>query len=771
VSRLNPVTFYQELRRRRVFRVAVVYGVGAWGVIAACDVIFPQLTDWVADPDRAMRAVFIAAITLFPIALVFGWLYDVTADGIQRTANFSETAHDPDTSLHSVDRGIISALGAMVLAVLAATAVHIVRMAPTVSVAASPERAPAPENSIAVLPFVNRSNLEEDAFFVDGIHDDILTQLSKIGSLTVIARTSVERFRGTTLPVKEVAGQLGVRVILEGAVQRAGDRVHVNVQLIDADTERHLWADTYDRELTIANIFAIQTEVATAIAGALQAKLTASEESRFATIPTQSLEAWERYQRGRQRLTQATAVSLQGAVDLFQDAITIDPRFALAYAALSETLFLRQNSYGSKESSIAQAKLAVAQALELDPNLPEGAMMHAVLHSSCDQPGQMDLNFQRALKLDPNSASSHFWYAWQAQTCGRMTLALTHYERAAQLDPLSVLIQMSLSEVLARVGRIDAALEHAQRAIEIDPSHRYGYQAAGIEVAYLLGEVGWGLSYFQRAAEIDPQRPGTHITLGWMYMDLGDFESAERHLNIASDLSLNNAFRKARSLAMMALVRLHQGDRTEAIRLLDHAMAIDPEPSHAIRAVLDAEAGDLDAARRRVLEQRPALLAPGARMDTGAARDCCFGRDISYALLLAAILQRSGETEQAMRLLDQWERVLPEMSRVGHEGYYLADVEIFAMRGQTKEALAALRQAVDEGWRGPWWRFQMDWLETFENLRGHPELEAIRAEIEADMARQRAELEARTGELPLDLSQFMKHRDNRPSPDQEAANR
>ena len=762
MSRLNPVTFFQELRRRRVFRVAVVYGVGAWGVIAACDVLFPQFTGWVADPDRAMRAVFIAAIALFPIALVFGWLYDVTADGIQRTANFSETAHDPDTSLHSVDRGIIGTLSALILGVLAATTVHIVRMAPPVSVAASPERAPAPENSIAVLPFVNRSSLEEDAFFVDGIHDDIITQLSKIGSLTVIARTSVERFRGTTLPVKEVAGQLGVRVVLEGAVQRAGDRVHLNVQLIDAATERHLWADTYDRELTIANIFAIQTEVATAIAGALSATLTPQEESKFSTIPTQSLEAWERYQRGRQRLTKVTAVSLQEALDLFQDAITIDPQFALAYAAVSETLVVRHYSFGSTASDIEQAKQAVAQALALDPNLPEGVTMHAMLHSSCEDPRQMDLNFQRAFELNPSSASGHYWCAFAAAVCGRMKLALEHYERAAQLDPLSVPIRIYLSDTLAYLGRVDEALAHAQRAIEVDPSHRWGYQAAGVELAYLLGEVGWGLSYYQRSAKIDPERPGTHNSLGLMYMDLGDFESAERHLNVAWDLTSGSGPRGAGALVQKALIRLQQDDRAEAIRLLDRALAIDPELSNAILATLEAKAGDLAGARSRIVDQRPELLESGVRIQT---------RDISYALLLAAILQRSGETEQAMRLLDHCEGALSEMSRLGYEGYSLADVWIFATRGQTEKALAALRQAVDDGWRGPSWRWQLDKLEFFESLRDHPQLEAIRAEIEADMARQRAELEARTGELPLDLTQFIKRQGNRPAPDKQAANR
>ena len=196
-----------------------------------------------------------------------------------------------------------------------------------------------PRPSIAVLPFDNRSTLEDDAFFVDGIHDDILTQLSKISALKVISRTSVEQFRDTKLTIKDIAARLGVKNILEGGVQRAGDRVRIHVQFIDASSDAHLWAESYDRELTAANIFGIQSELASAIAVALRAALSPAEQTRVAAVPTQDLEAWEAYQLGKQRLAKSTSESLDDAERYFRKAVALDPEFALAYVGLADTIY------------------------------------------------------------------------------------------------------------------------------------------------------------------------------------------------------------------------------------------------------------------------------------------------------------------------------------------------------------------------------------------------------------------------------------------------
>ena len=237
-------------------------------------------------------------------------------------------------------------------------------------------RSADPRPSIAVLPFENRSRLEDDAYFVDGIHDDIVTQLSKISALRVISRTSVEQFRDTKLSTREIAEKLGVTRVLEGGVQRAGDRVRINVQLIDAGNDAHLWADSYDRELTVANLFEIQSEVAAAISTALQATLTPAERLRMSARPTESLAAWEAYQRGRRELEKRTTTSLVEAERLFQQALDHDPEFALAYVGRAASVILQDawnatTSGRSHEQSIALADELIERALALDPDLPE----------------------------------------------------------------------------------------------------------------------------------------------------------------------------------------------------------------------------------------------------------------------------------------------------------------------------------------------------------------------------------------------------------------
>ena len=335
--------------------------------------------------------------------------------------------------------------------------------------------------SIAVLPFENRSDLQKDAYFVDGIHDDILTQLSKVSALKVISRTSVEQFRGTKLSTKAIADQLGVAKILEGGVQRGGDRVRINVQLIDANTDAHLWAETYDRELTAANIFAIQSEVAAAIADALKATLTPAERKHLSAIPTKNLEAWEAYQLGKQRMARRTTEALADAEKSFQQAIDRDPNFALAYVGLADTLLLHAGYGGVElEAATARAKMLVAKAQSLDPGLAEAVVSSAMLAGSLNDPSKAEAEFRRAIELNPNYATAHHWYSNLLQYLGRNDEALVQARLAAQLDPRSAIVRNALAEMLMGRGEFSDALTELATAIEIDPSQPNAYFDIGL---------------------------------------------------------------------------------------------------------------------------------------------------------------------------------------------------------------------------------------------------------------------------------------------------
>ncbi len=366
--------FVSELKRRNVFRVGIAYVLAAWLLVQIGEALFPAFN----VPDSIFRGMVIVLFLGFPVALLVSWIYDITPEGIRR-----DSEADPPDSInrHKGRKLDLTIIGLLAVAVMYFAFDKFVLQTPEQESIAEQSILEQPltgeRPSVAVLPFQNRSALEEDAYFVDGIHDDILTQLSKIGALTVIARTSVEQFRDTQLPVREIARLLGVSAIIEGGVQRAGDRVRINVQFIDTTNEGHFWAETYDREINIENIFAIQTEVANAIASAMKATLTVEEAARISTVPTQNLEAWEAYQLGRHQLGQPTAEDNAEAQQLFSHAIDLDPGFALAHIGLVRARLSQQNLADvSRESALAGATAATEKALSLDPDLPEGLAMY-----------------------------------------------------------------------------------------------------------------------------------------------------------------------------------------------------------------------------------------------------------------------------------------------------------------------------------------------------------------------------------------------------------
>ena len=357
MSRIGSIA--SELRRRRVFRVAGLYIVGAWVALQVSDLAFAS---W-GLPDTTLRFVWIAAIALFPVALVFGWRYDITPNGIVRTPPASGSE---DLGLKPADYVVLIGLLAVMITSGWLLAGRISGESPAQAVVDMPQRNVDPF-SIAVLPFATRSNVDDIAFFADGIHDDLLTTLSKVVALKVISRTSVLEYRETSKNIREIGRELGVANVLEGGVQQAGNNVRINVQLINAATDEHLWAHTFDRELSIENIFAIQSEIVETIAAQLAATLSPEERARISRDRTDNLEAFREFTRGKQDMSLASFTGLNDAVTHFELAISLDPEYVLAHAALA-------NSYASMASTgaisvaemIAKGREHIDKAVELD---------------------------------------------------------------------------------------------------------------------------------------------------------------------------------------------------------------------------------------------------------------------------------------------------------------------------------------------------------------------------------------------------------------------
>ncbi|MBX6325568.1 MAG: hypothetical protein IRY93_05985, partial [Chthoniobacterales bacterium] len=340
--------FFDEVKRRKVYRVAVAYVLAAAGIIQLASAAFPA---WDL-PNWALRLVIVLLLLGFPIALILAWAFDITAQGIRATPDVVPgTRRRRRNILMLALTGVIisAAAGFFLLPRVAARKV---------------------DKSIAVLPFENLSDQRENAYFADGIQDDILTNLSKIGDLKVISRTSVMQYRGKTISAREIGKALGVGTILEGSVRRVGNRVRVNVQLINADTDEHLWAEDYDRELT--DVFAIQSDLAQKITDALQARLSPEEKSQMAQRPTENGEAYLAFVQAH-NLSNAVVDfdKLKQAEQLYERAIQLDPDFALAMARYSQLeswiVHDRENTPARRE----KARQLALRALELQPGLPE----------------------------------------------------------------------------------------------------------------------------------------------------------------------------------------------------------------------------------------------------------------------------------------------------------------------------------------------------------------------------------------------------------------
>ena len=590
--------------------------------------------------------------------------------------------------------------------------------------------------SIAVLPFENRSRLEDDAFFVDGIHDDILTQVSKVSALRVISRTSVEQFRDTKLPMKTIAGQLGVTKILEGGVQRAGDRVRINVQLIDADTDAHLWADSYDRELTAANIFAIQSEVASAIAGALKAALTPAEAARVAAVATSNLEAWETYQRGMQHMAKRSTAALAEAEVLFRRAIDLDTRFTLAYIGLADTLTLQTEHSGhGRKAKLAEAERLVTNALEFDGNLAEAWAAAGLIASSRMQLERSEQMFRRAIALNPNYAPAHHWLSYTLMELGRRDEALAAAERAVLLDPLSVIINNNLGLARMNVGRFSDAQAAFGRAIEIDSNLAAAYADVGNVSAYGLGRLDTAVPWFEKAASLDPGSPEVLSRPILAHWELGSDVGAAQRLSQLLALGEGTAF----SNLVASLVYLERRDDASARRHARLAADLDPWTLFLIRNH-DLRKGDYATARERYAKAFPELFDKAPMMNE---------RSAFAAIDLALLLQHTGQDDQANELLNRSEVFMRKIPRKGLWGFGISDVAIFALRGDSVMALTKLREAERAGWRGPFWRYYRDFDPNLASIRSEPEFKAVFADIERDMTQQRARLAARPKDAPL----------------------
>jgi TolB-like protein/Flp pilus assembly protein TadD len=474
---MDPATFLTELKRRKVYRVAAAYAIVAWLLIQAASILFPTFE----APSWVMKVFVTAVILGFPVALILAWAFELTPEGIRR----AEEVAPRESKTPKAGRKWTAIVVAAAVLAAALLAFQFARTRSSATSESPKQTTPAPsmDKSVAVLPFENLSSDKENAFFAQGIQDEIITTLSRISGLRVISRTSTAHYESAPQNLSEIARQLRVSNVLEGSVQKAGDRVHINVQLIQADNDAHLWAQSYDRQLT--DIFGVEGEVAKSIADSLQATLSPQEKARVETKPTTNADAYVLYLRARDYQTRPDNLlqDFKSAINLYDQAIKLDPNFALAHARLSATASNLYHFYEPTEPWKQKAHAEALESLRLQPNLGEGHLALGLYHYYIEGDYKAALReLALAAQALPNDGDVGLYTAAVLRRSGHWAQALAAYQHAEQLDPRNAITLYDSSQTYFGLRDWQKAAEGMDRVLALFPdSFNVKIQRAYIE--------------------------------------------------------------------------------------------------------------------------------------------------------------------------------------------------------------------------------------------------------------------------------------------------
>jgi TolB-like protein/Tfp pilus assembly protein PilF len=709
-------SFVSELKRRNVLRVAAAYAVIAWIIIEAGSVLLPTF----GASESAFKVYVVVVVAGFLASLVLAWVFEMTPEGVKFERNVDHSESITPKTGRRLDLIII---GLLVIALGVSLTLNITGMrdahvAPPAAV---------DHLSIAVLPFTSRSTDPENQLFADGIHDDLLTRLANIAALKVISRTSVMEYRDTTKNLRQVGEELGVGTVLEGAVQRVGDNVRISAQLIDASTDDHIWANSYDRQLSAVNLFAIQSEISEEITQALKATLTDEEQLRLTNIPTNSLAAYNLYTQGRDNLYKRRLDTLLKAREQFEQAIVLDPDYADAYAGLADSALLLLNNHQAIPLSEAfdVAETSLDKALSLNPDLADahaslGLLKHKMWQETRTGPGleEAAASFVSALQINPNHASAYMWFASVRGTQQRIEEAIELYHDSLRVDPLGKIPYANLPGLYALRGQNDEALDLYVKAVEIHPEWPTAYQSLAQHL-HGLGRMDEAVAWGMKGQELSTDPLGGASMVG-PYIEFGEYDKI---LGIFSDVTAGHPMYEY-GLGMEKALR---SDFAGAAEVIEHAIEGVENPRQfelSLIAGFSMFAGEFDKARKYAELRNPEFAA-----DTDLRVDAF---NVANLIRYAFILQNQGENQRANTLLQAALSVVRTLPRIGLAGHGIRDVQILALQGKTFEALGAFREAIDEGFRGTaasnGWPLAID--PYLNSLRGQPGFRTMVSELD-----------------------------------------
>ena len=738
------MSFFKELKRRNVVRVGIAYVVGAWLTMQAADIVF----ETIGSPAWVMQTLLAVLAFGFLLAVFFAWAFELTPEGVKLEKDVDRSQSITPVTGKKLNNTIV------VLLVLAVAYLLVDKFSAPAQPGSDPfsqqagesttqteeKRALTPieatieaeptRQSIAVLPFDNRSNREEDQFFTDGIHDDLLTTIARIGSMKVISRTSVMEYKNTTKKIPEIAAELGVANILEGGIQRSGDQIRINVQLIDAKTDEHLWAEIFDRKLTANNLFAIQSEISKAIATALQATLSPEEEKRINVAPTDNLLAHDAYMRGRQLMATRDVSKLERAIKEFNHAVELDPQFALAWVGVadSNTLF---SSYGAQlttRESLPIRQDAIERALAIDENLGEAYASLGFIYRDTNEYEKAEITFKKAIELSPNYAPAYQWYGnhvanFPLRIEERTKLA----QKAAELDPRSTVIGTNLGDAYTGRGLYSMAERQYQKVIDLNPDNTVPYRALANLYTYSMSRYGPAMTQALKVQELDPDGVWGLMILLSIYLELDDLEAAERVRERIVDL---NASHPAVGYADIDinLYKKNSAGTFETINWLLPKVSDRPGDSMYF-ATVALSLGDINRAREIFLSAVPGWLDPDQWQSL-------LGLYQTNGCLVAWILVNTGDEELGQQLLEQSTIYLTEsLPAVNEHADIYAPQMCYLTAGETEHALQAMETMLEHNHLFDWEPYLQ--LPMYDLIRHEPRFQAMLQERKRRITAQR----------------------------------
>jgi TolB-like protein/Tfp pilus assembly protein PilF len=717
---------YDDLSRRKVFRATALYGVVAWFAIQVAEATFEPLN----LPESAYRLVVILALAGFPIVIIVAWAYDFTRRGFVRTA--PAAANIPiGWRQRSVDFVIIAVLAALVVYLW-------MRPGPPTSVGGG-----GALRSIAVLPFDDFSENRDQAYFGDGIAEELLNALVGVDGLRVAARTSSFAFRGSQKDVRKIGQELAVDTVLEGSVRRSGDRVKITAQLIGTKDGYHLWSEVYDTQIT--DIFSVQEKISRSIADELKLRLGDVAAQRLANAPT-NVRAYDKYLEGRKKWNERTRESLEEARDLFAEAVQLDPNYAPAFSGLADTyLLLSEAQYGTlkAEEVLQHAEPAIARALKLNGGLAEAYASLGLLRWSVGEMTLAELALRKAIELNPSYSMAHFWLgSVLLETGGSLLDATAEYREAYSRDPYHAAIAFNYSSALAQLGEAEEARQIALRVSGRYPDSPKPCLALA-DLAATAGRLDEAVYWARRADALPGDDGSASALLAKYYAELGEMDLAREALARAQAGTTSEGY----ALQVEAFMAVLERDWDHLSQLAEPFV---PNASDApsqgylgerarmalfLGGVARLARGDVDSALDylgRLELDAPASSGVGGPGDRITARNA-----------LAMALRSAGRTDESRQVLDRTLQIATDARtagwRIGAIGFPLA--ETYVLLGQHDRALATIDEAMRAGVVEKWY---LEVIPSFDALRGDPVFQDALARLDASLAKQRG----RAGEPP-----------------------